>query len=48
MYHLYNRDDDNGVFDVLRSIQQLTPGFQPEPKIKLVEQVLIHPWSNHS
>ncbi|EMJ95042.1 hypothetical protein LEP1GSC166_3614 [Leptospira kirschneri] len=31
------------MFDVLRSIQQLTPGFQPEPKIKLVEQVLIHP-----
>ncbi|WP_232617238.1 hypothetical protein [Leptospira kirschneri] len=48
MYHLYNRGDDNGVFDVLRSIQQLTSGFQPEPKIKLVEQVLIHPWNNHS
>ncbi|MDI7211612.1 hypothetical protein [Leptospira santarosai] len=48
MYQLYNRADDQGVYDILKRIRELTPEFQPEPKIILVERIITQPWNNQA
>ncbi|UPY79624.1 hypothetical protein FH581_015570 [Leptospira weilii] len=47
MYQFYNKGNDDRTLEVLQKIRILAPEFRPEPKIILVEQVLIHP-SDHS
>lgn len=48
MYQFYTRADDQSMYMTLRRIRELTPEFQPEPKIILVERIVTQPWNNQA